>query len=91
MSSASWPSFFASSSPFLALAYAPKPGQQSYLGFPAVSPGAYSSDQILVSEPLASGAIDEAFDAPQVCRSTLPREPERELVNIPAEMLRLTW
>ena len=71
-----------------ALAYAPKLGQRFCRGFPAVLPVAYSSDQVLVGQPLAFCRIDEARDP--LCRmpsNVALIESEGELINVPTKML----
>jgi hypothetical protein len=50
---------------------------------------AYSSDQILVGQPLPGCAFDEAFQPPErVPLDITLVEPKSELVNVPPEMLR---
>src|SRR4051812_4989193 len=68
---------------------APKRYQRSYRGFPALSPGWYSSDQILIGQPLAGGAVNEAVD-PLRCipPDVAVVEPERELIDVAMRVLR---
>src|SRR5436190_13971093 len=70
------------------LAYAPKPNRQSCLGFPAVWVRSHSSDQILIGQPLASRAVDEAFQAAQRMPLHVAFiQAERELVNVAMQVL----
>src|ERR1700682_2468061 len=72
----------------LALADAPKPRPRSYRGFPAVWVHR-SCDQILVHQPPPGRAVNEAIQPQQRVPRDVPIiEPEGELVNIPAQMLR---
>jgi hypothetical protein len=71
-----------------ALTDAPKLYQRSYREFPAVSPVAYSSDEILVRQPLACRCVGEARKAERRVSSHITLvEAEGELVNVPAKML----
>ena len=65
----------------------PKPYQRSLQGLLVVW-GSYSSDQILVGQPPAGRAINEAVETVEGMPLHVARiETERELVNVPAEML----
>src|SRR5258708_38401358 len=70
-----------------ALAYTPTPRQRSYRGFPVA--WRYSSDQPFVGQPLPCGAVNEAIEPLQGMPLHIALiEPESELVNVPAKMLR---
>jgi hypothetical protein len=70
------------------LAYASAPDQRFYRGFLAVW-ASYSSDPIIVGQPLAGHAFDEAFQPlRRMTRHIALVEPESELVNVPAPVLR---
>jgi hypothetical protein len=72
----------------MALADAPKLRSRSCRGFPAVLPAEYSSDQILVSQPLACRRIDEASEPMgRVPRHVTLIEVECKLVNVQPQML----
>ena len=65
----------------------PKPYQRSCRVSRAV--WGHSCDQILVHQPPASRAVDEAIQSQQRVTGNVPIiEPEGEFVNVPAKMLR---
>lgn len=79
VSSQTWP---------LALVCVPKRRRPSFRVSPAVSAGWYSSDQILVSQPFAGRAPDEAIQPLRRVPLHVPFiEAERELVNVTMQVL----
>src|SRR5438094_316920 len=85
----SLPSFAFSPPSTWVLAGAPKPRQRSYRGFPAASGSSYSSDQPFVGQPLPCRAVNEAVEPLQGMPLHIALiEPESELVNVPAKVLR---
>jgi hypothetical protein len=87
--SVSPPSSVSSRPSIWVLAGAPKLGQRSCREFPAALGRLHSSDQPFVGQPLSCRAVNEAVEPLQGMPLHIALiEPESELVNVPAKVLR---